>query len=299
MTGETRGTASPRGASYLPYVLMVLSAGFCFSFVGLLTRLLEEASGWQVIVFRSLGVFVVVAVYVAVRHGRHTMPAFRAIGWRGVVGGCGLAFGSTCYVWALFHTTVANTVLLFGALPFINTLNAWILLGERPRRSSWFLMGAAFVGLGIIVSGGVAGGRWIGNLIALAGLLGFTTYTITARHGRQRDMTPALCVSALVAGAFAGVFAGGEAISNYDLMLCLLMGAGAVGAGYVLYTTAAQRVRAGELSLIVNIELVLGPLWVAIVVNELPDWSTSMGGSLIVAAVIVQAAVSLRRSVAH
>jgi len=278
---------------------MVLSAGFCFSFVGLLTRLLEAASGWQVIAFRSLGVFVVVLAYVALKHGRQSVPAFRAIGWRGVVGGCGLAFGSTCYVWALFHTTVANTVLLFGALPFINTLNAWMLLGERPRSSSWFFLAAAFVGLSIIVGGGVVDGRLVGNLIALAGLIGFTTYTISARHGRQRDMTPALCVSALVAGAVAGTIAGGDPISTYDLMLCLLMGSGAVGAGYVLYTTAAQRVRAGELSLIVNIELVLGPLWVAIVVSETPDWSTMMGGSLIVAAVIVQAVISLRSSASH
>ena len=109
-------------------------------------------------------------------------------------------------------------------------------------------------------------------------------------------MTPALGVSALVAGAVAGTIAGNEAISNYDLLLCLLMGAGAVGAGYVLYTTAARHVRAGELSLIVNIELVLGPLWVAIVISELPDLSTLIGGSLIVAAVVVQAVISLRNS---
>lgn len=185
MNESPRSAVSPTGTSPLPYVLMVLSAGFCFSFVGLLTRLIESASGWQVIAYRSLGVFVVVLAFVAVRHGRYTVSAFHAIGWRGVAGGCGLAFGSTCYVWALFHTTVANTVLLFGALPFINTLNAWMLLGERPGPRAWILLAAAFIGLGIIVGGSVAGDRWVGNLIALAGLLGFTTYTISARHGRQ------------------------------------------------------------------------------------------------------------------
>ena len=273
---------------------MVLAAGLLFSFVGILTRLLDTATGWQVIAYRSLGVFVVVLAFVAVRHGQGTGAAFRAIGWRGVLGGCGLAFGGTCYVWALFHTTVANTVLLFGALPFINTLNAWIFLGERPRPGNWLLLGAGFLGVGIIVGGGVADGRWLGNLIALAGLLGFTSYTLSARHGRHRDMTPALCISGLMAGVVALSFGGGVAISAHDLLLCLLMGGGAVGAGYVLYTAAARQVRAGELSLIVNIELVLGPLWVAIVVREFPNWSTFAGGTLIVAAVVVQAAVSLR-----
>ena len=292
---DLTGRREPSSGSPLPYVLMVLSAGFCFSFVGLLTRLVDNAGAWQVIAFRSLGVFVVVLAFVSLRHRRATVFAFRAIGWRGVLGGVGLAFGSTCYVWALFHTTVANTVLLFGALPFINTLNAWMFLGERPRPGSWFLLSSAFAGLVIIVAGGVAEGRWLGNLIALAGLAGFTTYTIAARHGRQRDMTPALCVSALAAGTLAIVLAGDQEISRHDLLLCLLMGAGAVGAGYVLYTTAARRVRAGELSLIVNIELVLGPLWVAIVVSELPGITTLMGGTLIVAAVIIQAVVALRR----
>ena len=287
--------ASPGGGRHLPYVLMVLSAGFCFSFVGLLTRLLESASGWQVIAFRSLGVLVVVVAFVALRHRRHTISAFRSIGWRGVIGGIGLAFGSTCYVWALFHTTVANTVLVFGALPFINTMNAWMFLGERPRRGSWLLLAAAFAGLVVIVTGGISGGRWLGNAIALAGLVGFTTYTIIAPHGRRRDMTPALGVSALVAGLVALAIAGGQAISRHDLMLCLLMGAGAVGAGYVLYTTAARRVRAGELSLIVNIELVLGPLWVAIVVSELPEWPTVTGGLLIFSAVAIQATIALRQ----
>ena len=294
MSGQIDRLGAASG-SHLPYVVMVLCAGLCFSFVGLLTRLLDSAGGWQVIAFRSLGVFVVVLVFVAVRHRRASVFAFRAIGWRGVLGGVGLAFGSTCYVWALFHTTVANTVLLFGALPFINTMNAWMFLGERPRRDSWFLLSGAFAGLVIIVAGGVAEGRWVGNVIALAGLVGFTTYTIVARHGRQRDMTPALCVSALVAGTIAFLLAGGETISRHDLILCLLMGAGAVGAGYVLYTMASRRVRAGELSLIVNVELVLGPLWVAIVVSELPEITTIIGGTLIIAAVVFQSTVSLRR----
>ena len=277
---------------------MVLAAGLCFSFVGLLTRLIESAGGWQIIAFRSLGVLVAVSGYVAFRYRRHFAAAFYEIGWRGVLGGCGLAFGSTCYVWALLHTTVANTVLLFGALPFINTLNAWVFLGEQPRRSNWPLLACAFVGVAIIVGGGVSAGRWVGNLIAIAGLVGFTTYTIVARHGRRHDMTPALCVSALVAGLVAVSVGDGQAISRHDLLLCLVMGAGSVGAGYMLYTTAAQKVRAGELSLIVNIELVLGPLWVALLVSEIPNLTTFIGGLLIVLAVLLQALAAMRQPAA-
>ena len=66
------------------------------------------------------------------------------------------------------------------------------------------------------------------------------------------------------------------------------------GAGLVLYTIGALQVAAVQLGLLLLIEVVLSPFWVAIFVGEIPA-STGLAGGLFVGEAIVGDAILTSR----
>lgn len=275
-------------------VALVLGSALCFSLAGVLIREVETANEWQVVYWRSAGFVVAVSIVLALRHRGRFFQAFIDVGWIGFVGSLGLALGSVCYIWALFNTTIANAVFFFGALPFITGFFAWLLFDERLRRESWLIMAAAFGGIVFMVFGGLTGGRWFGNLLAAIGIVGYTTLILVLRAGRKVDMMPLLCIGGIIGGGVAFAIEGGGAISLHDAVVSLALGVVSVSFGFMLFTLGARYVRAGELSLLSNLELILGPLWVWLWITEVPSNETLLGGAVIIGAIALQAIITIR-----
>jgi drug/metabolite transporter (DMT)-like permease len=71
------------------------------------------------------------------------------------------------------------------------------------------------------------------------------------------------------------------ALTMNQAMILAVMGAVQLGAPYYLFSKGLQTVSLPEASLIALIEPVLNPLWVALIVGELPSTATVWGGALI------------------
>ena len=80
-----------------------------------------------------------------------------------------------------------------------------------------------------------------------------------------------------------------------DIFLLAALGAGQIALGLILFTAGARLIPAAQAGLITLIEIVLGPLWVWLIYREEPDTLTVVGGSVIVAAVLLHAFAELRR----
>ena len=285
--------AEASGRDRLLGILFILGGAVCFSTVGVIVRSLDGASVWQVVLYRGLALAICVQLFLFYRYSQRAFAVYRSIGWLGIVGAAGLAWGSICYVWAFFHTTVANAVFFFGVLPMATAFTAWLLYGERVRGASWAAMAVALVGIVVMFYGGFILGGWFGNVLALFGIVGYTALTIAVRAGRAVDMVPLLAVGALMGSAVAIAVEGVTAIGWHDLVLCSLIGV-IVSVGFMLLTAGARYVRAGELSLLSNFELMLGPIWVWLVVAEVPTGYTLVGGAIIVATIVAQAFITTR-----
>jgi len=57
----------------------------------------------------------------------------------------------------------------------------------------------------------------------------------------------------------------------------------------VFLTIGARLIPAAQVALITLLEVVLGPLWVWLAIDERPSTATLVGGAVVVAAVIIQA----------
>ena len=275
-------------------VLMLLGSGFCFSTAGVFIRLLESASIWQVVFYRAAAFGLAILLAIAVQKRAATWRAFVEIGRFGVIGSAGLAVGVVFVVWAQFHTTIANVVFILGALPFLSALLARVFLGEEVRGLTWFAMIGALVGIGVMVYGGMEAGRLMGNVLAIISILGFALMTVALRRGRTGDMRPVFVVGTAGAVLIALVVDTNLAVSGHDLLLCLLMGAFSMGVGFSLFNHGAKSVRAGEMWVLSNVEIVVGPFLVWLFIAEVPLLTTFVGGAIVVVAIVSQAVMTAR-----
>ena len=79
------------------------------------------------------------------------------------------------------------------------------------------------------------------------------------------------------------------------ILIALALGVFQVGAGLTLYTIGSKAVPAVELALYSMTEVMLGPLWVWIILEETADSYTLLGGMVLLAAIVGNALSGLRR----
>jgi DME family drug/metabolite transporter len=288
-----RGLAAAAGANRGRGVGLALGATLCWSVAGILIRLIQTASSWHVVLYRSLGVALMLAGMLAIVHRRRAGQVIRLAGWPAVLAGLFSSASSVFYILALGRVTVANAIFMSGVTPFLAAIGAQAILGERVSRRTWGTMGLAATGVTLMLGGGLALGQLAGNVLALASAVSFACHVLVLRAKHQSDMLPAVLHAGLLGSLFALIALGLGGVSprvpGRDLFLALTMGVVQLGGGLVLYTRASRYLRAAELQLIATAEMVLGPLWVWIGVGETPDAATLVGGTLVIGAILIQA----------
>lgn len=279
--------------------LLVFLAGIFWSTGGLLVRLAETANSWQIVFYRSLFVEPFLLAVLALRNRGKVVETVRRAGGRAVLGGLFLGGAFTCFVLALEKTSVANVLFVLSAIPFLAAIGGCVILGETVRRVTWAMMAVGAIGLFIMVGGEIGGEGMAGLVLGFAAALCFSAYTVALRSGQTRDMTPAVCWAGFFGALYAGtaiLFEGGSfTVPAYDLGICLTMAVGQIGFGLLAYTAGSKVVPAAELGLISLTEVVFGPVWVWLVVDEVPHRETLIGGGILLLAIAANALTGMRR----
>lgn len=275
--------------------LMVLSA-VTISFGGLVIRSIEEADVWQMALYRSVALFLAVLGVMAWRYGGSAPRQVVAIGRPGVLAGLMMAGATLCFLQSITSTTVANTLFMLSAVPFITAALAWLVLRESLQKSTMLTMVFAAAGILVMVAGGISAGSLYGNVMGLMTALFYSSYAIIVRRNRAMDMLPLLLVSSGMIIGLALVLRWDDlGIPLRDLLLCFVMGGLLSGGANTLFMLAAKHLAAAELTLFTLLEIALGPIWVWLFIAETPSASTALGGAIVIGAVLVRALIELRR----
>ena len=296
--------AAPADLLYARSAAMVVLAGVLWSTGGFLVKLVDAADSIQIVLYRSLFVVPVAAGFILFRGGG-LLRSTRALGWNGLLGSICLAGAFVTYVTALTLTTVANAAFVLATTPFVTALLARLLLGEPVRRITWVAMILAGSGVVVIAAPGIGAGRLAGSLLALASCVCFALFSVTLRRGRSLDGTPSLLMAAVLAAAACTLIllvdrgVGALPISRHDLLACSVMGIVQIGCGLVAFTVGSRHIPAADLALLAQTEVVLSPVWAWLVVGEVPAFWTLVGGTMVLAAIVLQALAGARRSAAR
>jgi len=271
----------------------ILLGGFFMSFVGLMMKMIIDASGFQILFFRSMSLSLVVIIFACIITKSNPKTFMKRLDRFDLLMGIFLSLAFATYVFSMLYTSVASTLFILGITPFLAAIIAWYYLKEKPKIIVWVTMIVATTGVFLMVSDGMVFGKTFGNILAFFSALLFAMTLVVARYSKKENVLG----GTFLGGAFAcliGLIASlllnhGLLISSYDMSLSLFMGAFTIGLGITLVTTGTPFVPAAEVSLLVLIESVLGPIWVWIFLSEAMTTFELVGGILIFAALIILA----------
>ena len=281
-------------------LIFVFMAGVLWSTVGLGIRLIDEATVWQILLYRSISLSLFLAMVIYLRSHGNFLKVVKAAGLPGCIAGLSLVGAYSGGIYGIQSTSVANAMLLFAAAPFMAAMLGWIFLRERVRKATWVAILFAILGIGIMVQDKTqSGAALLGNLSALGGAFGFAVFSVALRWGRSGDMLPAVFLSGIFAIFITSTicFFNGLSfrISVNDTSISMGMGVFQVGAGLVLYTLGSKTLPAAELTLLSLAEVLLGPLWVYLFLNEVATLNTLLGGLVLLLAIAGNAISGARR----
>jgi drug/metabolite transporter (DMT)-like permease len=226
--------------------------------------------------------------FVAFSERGGTMRAFASIGRAELAVAVCTAVASTSFIVALNHTTVANVLFMQAAAPIAAALIAWAGLRESVSPRVGLAMVVALGGVGLMV-GGPGAAHGLGLVLSIVMTLSFAFAVVITRHRRDISMAPAICLSQVLVLVAVGPFAHPGSVGPHDLLLIVVLGVGQMGLGLAFLTMGARLIPAAEVALITLLEIVLGPLWVWLALSEHPSTATLVGGTIVVAAVALQA----------
>ena len=266
--------------------IYIALAAVAWSTAGVLQRQLSLDAATQVggrAVFAALALL----VYVAIVERGNVLGAWRSIGLAGVGLAVCLAAASCAFILALNETTVARVLFIQAIAPVLAAVLARVLLGEPISRRTAFALALALAGVGIML-GAPGGGTAKGDLLALGMALSFALALVITRHRRDVSMAPATCLSQVLLMVAFLPFASLGDVGGEDLAVLAGLGAGQIGLGLIFLTIGARLIPAAQVGLITLLEVVLGPLWVWLALDEHPGTSTLVGGAVVVVAIVVQ-----------
>jgi drug/metabolite transporter (DMT)-like permease len=265
----------------------VALAAVAWSTAGVLQRQLRLDTPTQAL-GRAVFAGVALLAFVAVAERGRVGPAFRSIGVPGVAVALCAAVSSGSFIAALNHTTVARVLFLLAVAPLLSALLARAVLGEPISRRTALAMTVALGGVALML-GAPGDGSLAGDGLSLLAALAFAVMIVITRWRSDVSMAPATCLSQLFLVVAFLPFAHPGAIGGGDVGWLAALGIGQIGLGFALLTVGARLIPAAQVGLITLLEIVLGPLWVWLALDERPDARTLVGGAIVIVAIVIQA----------
>jgi drug/metabolite transporter (DMT)-like permease len=264
----------------------VALAAIAWSTAGVLQRQLTLDTPTQVFGragFAAVGLLAFVAV---LERGR-VVQAFRAISGPGIAVALSVALATSSFIGALNHTTVARVLFILALSPVIAAVVARVTLGERISGRTAVAMAVALLGIALML-GAPGEGNLVGDGLSFLVAIGFASTVVITRWRQDVSMAPATCLAQVILVVAFIPFASPGEIGAGDLGWLAVLGIGQVGLGMALLTVGARLIPAAQVALISLLEVVLGPLWVWLALDEEPGTLTLIGGAIVIAAIAFQ-----------
>jgi drug/metabolite transporter (DMT)-like permease len=266
--------------------IYVALAAVAWSTAGVLQRQLTLDTSTQVLGRAVLAAAALLA-FVAVAERGRVLQAFRDVGIAGVaVALCG-ATASASFIAALDHTSVARVLFILAVAPVLAALLARVTLGEPITRASVIAMALALAGVTLML-GAPGEGSLAGDGLSFLAALAFAAMIVITRWRHDVSMAPATCLSQVILVVAFLPFASPAEIGGGDVAWLAALGIGQIGLGFALLTVGARLIPAAQVGLITLLEVVLGPLWVWLALDERPSTPTLAGGAIVIAAIVLQ-----------
>jgi DME family drug/metabolite transporter len=275
----------------IPGAALILVGALCLSFGGIIVKSFEGATEWQILFWRQFFFSITIIIYLVFTYKKNFFKVFYKSGIPGFIAGLFLSIGFSAYVFAMYYTTVANTLFIITTETIFLAFFGYIFLKEKINLITFISILLGMSGVLLIVGSSLSiqsGTQILGNVVAFLMPISFAILIIIVRKYPDIDMVPAQ-FSAGVFAALIGYFvAQNLSISMHDLFLSFLAGFFQIGFGFILITIGSRTTPAAVVGVLMLTEAVFGPIWAWVFINEIPPLSVIVGGGIIIFAILFE-----------
>jgi drug/metabolite transporter (DMT)-like permease len=265
-------------------ILLIFLSAIAYSSAGFFTRLIH-LDAWTMLFWRGLWAGLMILCIIVVQSRGRTMDAILAIGRPGLAAALFSTAATILYLNAFRRTSVADVAVIFAAAPFLTAGIGWFWFGMREAWSTLVASLFALLGVGMMVSGALAEGRLIGDLLAFGMALCMAIMMLIIRQQQQTSMLPAACLSALLCPLLVWPFAAPFTVGAEDMFYLFLFGTTQFGLGLVFLVLGGRLISATENALVNTLETPLAVAWVWLCFGETTSFASLVGGIIVMAAV--------------
>jgi drug/metabolite transporter (DMT)-like permease len=214
----------------------------------------------------------------------------------GVAAIVGIYLNSISFVYSVDLTSASTVALIFGSLPIVTAVIAYLLGVERLSRRFWGAAAISFAGVVLVAVGSGSGvsGSLVGNLLAFMATVTWGAYTVAIVPLLRLYSVWRVSAGALAMGSIPLLITAAPQIADQSWDLDALVWAGfafAVLGPLVLtnylWFTAIERVGPSRATLVANLQPFLAALFAVALLSEELTWLQIVGGIAIGAALFV------------
>jgi drug/metabolite transporter (DMT)-like permease len=202
-----------------------------------------------------------------------------------------------CFMTGLYRTTATNSSLILASMPTVVTVGAGLLGFERiTARQKWALAIATLGVLLVVASRGIAlDGDLDGDLLMLAAVLCWASYTLGLRSLAGRVSTLALTTWTLITGTPGLVLAGIPAVRRMNWAAVSVIGWGGLAyatllslvVAYLLWNRGVRQIGPSRAAIFTTLTPLVATLTAIALLGERPGLLHFAGGAMIIAGVLV------------
>ena len=211
--------------------------------------------------------------------------------WQGLLVVATFSLNSVTFTLGIVETSASVVLTAVATIPIFAAILSAFLLQERQGWRGWAAILAAMTGVGIVVAdGNNATGQPDGSVLlgAFYGVLTAIGLAVTFTFARKYPwlaILPAAAFGAFISGLFGLSLAEQDKIFDVPWWSVLTMGLVLLPVSFTCLNLAPRYTSAAVVSLIMLLEMVIGPFWVWLGIGERPS-AFMMGGTLIVLAAL-------------
>ncbi|ASJ11524.1 DMT family transporter [Thermococcus thioreducens] len=268
--------------------LKIIISMLIWGSVGIFARF-SNLSGLGVAFFRvSLGALLLFPILASSKGWASSLFSIVGAKWKPLLAlGVSLALNWVFLFTAFSYTTIANAVLVYYMAPIVATLISWRFLGENLRMKRWLLIGTAFAGLILIMSGqdvDLGNSDFVGILLALIAAFFYSLIPNLGRFLRDVDGKTLTFLQLAVASVVLAPFIAASGVGEPAWWAVFILVSVHTVLALFLYMDGLKEVEVNEAALLSYLDPMSAVVYAFLIFGEVPGVRTALGGALILLA---------------
>ena len=198
-----------------------------------------------------------------------------------------------CFAYGIYLAPVAIVLIAVATVPVFSIILGAVVLKEAVDMRTWAIVVIVFFGVTLSVIGDINSydifnlSSILGGLCGLVVAFSLACNFVIIRKDKEVAFPLALGTGGILCGLLAFYFWPSASEINLKSMFYIsITGLLILPLSFILLSRASRMTPASNVSIIMLLETILGPLWVWTFTNERPQFLTIIGGIIVILALI-------------